>query len=148
MSPAEEPQTWQFGTDGLEPYPMPRSEMFETGRLRQVEEATRAPEPHGFDKVSREARCNCALSHRAFRVLATLEGYCFGDDRESWACNRTIGAKSGGIGPNAVRLALRELERHGYLEIVPDDRKFRGSRLRLLYTMRGPAGSEVYDDRE
>jgi hypothetical protein len=110
------------------------------GRLRPVAEPTTAPAPelHSFDQVSREARRDPRLSHRAFRVLATLEGYCFGDVRESWACNRTIGQASGGIGINAVRLALRELEKFGYLEVIPDASRMRGSRLKLLYQLKRP----------
>jgi hypothetical protein len=95
-------------------------------------------ERHGFDQVSRTARVDPRLSHRSFRVLATLESYCFGDARESWACNRTIGQASGGIGSNAVRLALRELEKLGYVRLIPDDRKMRGSRLEILYLLKRP----------
>jgi hypothetical protein len=119
---------------------MGREDMFAMGKLHPVDQPTPAPEiaDHGFDQVSKQARADPRLSHRAFRVLACLEGYCFGDNRESWACNRTIGKTSGGIGINAVRLALRELEKYGYLEVIPDPSRMRGSRLKLLYRLKRP----------
>lgn len=119
---------------------MSREAMFSFGPMRQVDEPT--PDPvearHGFDQVSRIARADPRLSHRAFRLLACLEGYCFGDDRESWVTNRTLGKQSGGIGPNAVRLGLRELEQAGYIRIDPDPSKMRGARIRLLYRLKRP----------
>ena len=127
---------------------MGREQMFATGRLRPVDEPT---EPHGFDQVSKTARKDARLSHRAFRVLATLESYCFREDRESWACNRTIGTSSGGIGPNAVRLALRELEKLGYIAIIPDISRMRGSRIQIRFHLVKPvdrADLDQADDRE
>jgi hypothetical protein len=117
---------------------MPREDMFAMGRLRPVDQPTAAPEPHPFDQVSRLARADPRLSDRAFRVLCTLEGYCFGDDRECWPSNRTIGQKSGGVGPEAIRRAIRELEKIGYLEVIPDTRRFRGQRLRITHQLRKP----------
>jgi hypothetical protein len=123
---------------------MGREEMF-AGRWRPVDDepTTEAIQPgEPFDRPPKRARTDTELSHRAFRVLACLEGYCFGEDRESWACNRSIGAASGGIGVNAVRLALRELERLGYILIIPDITRMRGSRIRLLYMLKQ---AERYD---
>ena len=118
--------------------------IFDPERWRRVEAEPTHVDPqaerHGFDRVSRQARADPRLSHKGFRVLAALEGYCFGDDRESWACNRTIGAACGGIGPNAVRLALRELAHLGYVESIPDLSRMRGSRLRILYRLKRADG--------
>lgn len=110
------------------------------GRLCFVghEPTTAETSRHGFDRVSKEARADPRLSDRAYRVLATLEGYCWGEDRESWPSNRTLGLKSGGVGPEAIRRALRELERLGYVRIVPDPTKNRGQRIELLYQLRRP----------
>lgn len=124
---------------------MPRSDLFATGRLRQVD-PTRADatEPHGFTRASLPALQDPRLSHRNFRVLAALESYCWGRDRDSWPCNRTLGLRAGGIGPNAVRQALRELEALGYLESIPDIRKFRGSRLEIRYQFRRSAEADRF----
>ncbi len=94
--------------------------------------------PHSFDQVSRIARADDRLSDRAFRVLAAIEGYCWGDRRDCWVSNRTLGKESGGVGPNTVRRSLRELERLGYLRIEPDKTKARGQRIVLLYTLKRP----------
>jgi hypothetical protein len=126
---------------------MPREDMFAMGRLRPVDQPTAAPVPHPFDQVSRLARADPRLSARGFRVYCTLEGYCFGDDRECWPSNRTIGKNSGGVGPEAVRRALRELEKLGYLEVIPDPRRYRGQRLRITHQLRKPE-RPVYEDDE
>ncbi len=94
--------------------------------------------PHSFDQVSRIARADKRLSDRGYRVLATIEGYCWGDRRDCWVSNRTLGEESGGFSPNTVRVALRELERLGYLRTEPDQAKARGQRLILLYTLKRP----------
>lgn len=93
---------------------------------------------HAFDQVSRRARSDGQLSDRAYRVLATIEHYAWGDRRDCWASNRTIGEQSGGVGPEAVRRALRELEARGYLRCEPDPTKARGQRLILLYELKRP----------
>ena len=120
---------------------MSREEMFAWGNLRPVLEETPDPETlrHGFVRGSMVALKDAELGHRSFRVLCALEGYCWGDDdRESWATNRTLGRRAGGIGPDAVRLALRELEQRGYVRIEPDPSKMRGSRIILLYQLKRP----------
>jgi len=119
---------------------MGREELYTWAGLRRVDEPTPDPETerHGFDQVSRIARADPRLSHRAFRILSCLEGYCFGDDRQSWASNRTIGKGCGGIGPNVVRLGLRELEQAGYIQIEPDRDKMRGQRISILYQLKQP----------
>ena len=94
--------------------------------------------PHSFDQVSRIARADERLSDRAFRVLAAIEGYCWGDRRDCWVSNRTLGHESGGVGPNTVRRSIRELEKLGYLRTEPDKAKARGQRLILLYTLKRP----------
>jgi hypothetical protein len=109
------------------------------GRLILVQGPSLESEsPHSFDQVSRIARADKRLSDRAYRVLATIEGYCWGDQRECWASNTTLGDQSGGVGPEAVRRAIRELETLGYLRIEPDKTKGRGHRLVLLYQLKRP----------
>ncbi len=84
------------------------------------------------------ARRDRRLGHRDFRVLCSIEGRCWGDQRDCWTSNRTLGEESGGIGPEAVRRAIRVLERLGYLRVEVDPSKVRGSRLILLYQLKGP----------
>jgi hypothetical protein len=96
------------------------------------------PEEHTFDKVPRKARSDTKLSARSYRVLAAIEGHAWGESRECWACNRTLGHEAGGIGPEAVRRAIRQLEHLGYLRVEPDPSKMRGSKLCLLYQLRKP----------
>jgi hypothetical protein len=116
---------------------MGMEQMFQMGGFRRVEATGTDPaEAHGFVKASIIALKDEALSHRSFRVLISLESYCWGDDRESWPTNRTLGLRAGGIGPEAVRQALRELERRGYLQLVPDTTRWRGSRIVLLYLLK------------
>jgi hypothetical protein len=111
-------------------------------RLIQVDAPTPEPEGHAFDQVSRVARADPRLTGSAYRILATIEGYCWGDRRDCWACNRTLGAQAGGIGPEQVRRCLRQLESAGYLKIEPDPSRKRGNRLILLYELKKP---ERYD---
>ena len=108
------------------------------GRLQLVREQSPACEPaHTFDRTSRVARADPKLSHRAYRVLAAIEGHCWGDRRDCWTSNTTLGLEAGGIGPEGVRRAIRELEKLGYLRIEPDPSKVRGHRLILLYELKG-----------
>lgn len=93
---------------------------------------------HAFDRPPRAARLDPELSATAYRVLATIEAHCYGDRRECWPSNRTIGEQSGRISPETVRRALRELEARGYLAIRPDPTKARGQRLTPLYDLAGP----------
>jgi hypothetical protein len=121
------------------------------GPLRPVAVPTPAPQPpirEPFDQTPKRARQDSQLSDRAYRVLAGLEGYCFGDDRESWVTNKTLGRVCGGKGPNAVRQALRELEALGYLRIEPDPTKMRGQRIQLLYLLKRPADVEDLEEAE
>ena len=108
------------------------------GRLQLVREQSPDSEPaHAFDRTSRVARADPRLGHRAFRVLAAIEGHCWANRRESWTSNTTLGIEAGGIGPEGVRRAIRELERLGYLRIEPDPSKIRGHRVILLYQFKG-----------
>jgi hypothetical protein len=94
--------------------------------------------PHSFDQVSRIARADKRLSDRGYRVLATIEGYCWGDRRDCWVSNRTLGEESGGVSARTTCRAIRELEQLGYLKTVPDLSKIRGHRLVLLYQLKRP----------
>jgi hypothetical protein len=107
--------------------------MFSVGSLRPVESPTPEPGRHSFARASTIALADEKLGHRSFRVLLALECYCFGDDRESWATNRTIGKRAGGIGPEAVRQGLRQLEQLGYIRLIEDKTRWRGSRIEILY---------------
>lgn len=93
---------------------------------------------HTFDRAPRTARSDRELSDRAYRVLATLEAYCWGDSRACWVSNRTIAEQSGGCHPDTIRRALRDLEARGYLRTEPDPTKVRGQRIHLLYDLAGP----------
>ena len=94
--------------------------------------------PHSFDQVSRIARADKRLSDRGYRVLAAIEGYCWGDRRDCWVSNRTFGNESGAVRPRTIRRAIRELEQLGYLRTEPDQAKARGQRLILLYRFKRP----------
>ena len=112
------------------------------GRLELVRGAQSPdPEPpHNFDRASRVARSDKRLGHRAYRVLAAIEGHCWEGRRDCWTSNTTLGEEAGGIGPEAVRRAIRELEQLGYLRVEPDPTKARGQRLILLYQLKGALG--------
>jgi hypothetical protein len=109
------------------------------GRLILVQGPSLDSEPpHSFDQVSRIARADKRLSDRGYRVLATIEGYCWGDRRDCWVSNRTLGEQSGGVSAMTARRAIRELEQLGYLRIEEDKTKARGHRLVLLYQLKRP----------
>jgi hypothetical protein len=109
------------------------------GRLELVrEQIPDAPEPHGFDQVSRVARADRNLSDRGFRLLSAIEGFCWGDDRECWPCNKTLGRHCGGVSADTIRRGLAELVRLGYIRIEPDKTKMRGQRLILNYVLKRP----------
>lgn len=93
---------------------------------------------HSFDRPPRPARVDPRLSDRAYRVLVTLEAYCWGESRECWVSNRTLAEQSGGAHPDTIRRALRQLEALGYLTTTPDPSKVRGQRIQLLYDLAGP----------
>ncbi len=134
----------------VQAHPLDDEEGPRTGRLVRVEEPTPDPEllRHGFDQVSKVARCDPRLSHRSFRVLCSLEGFCFRDDRQSWVTNRTLGRISGGIGKDAARLALRELEKLGYIRLIEDETKMRGQRIEILYRLKQPERSTEADEQD
>jgi len=110
------------------------------GRLIYVGDtpSSDTPEPHAFDQVSRVARADPKLSDRGFRLLAAIEGYCWGDSRECWPCNKTLGRQCGGVSDDTIRRGLVELVKLGYLKIIPDKTKMRGQRLVLNYVLRRP----------
>jgi Helix-turn-helix domain len=97
---------------------------------------------HRFDQVSRTARADRRLGDRAYRLLAAIESYCWGDRRDCWTCNRILGEQIGGSSPSTVRRAIRELVTAGYLRVEPDATKMRGQRLILLFEL---ARSEPYE---
>ena len=109
------------------------------GRLQLVREPS--PDlvpPHGFDQVSRVARADDRLSAQGYRVLAAIESYCWGDSRDCWTSNRTLGKQSGGVSATTARRAIHELQKLGYLRIEEDKTKVRGQRLVLLYRLKRP----------
>jgi DNA-binding transcriptional ArsR family regulator len=96
------------------------------------------PEGESFDQVPRKARADKQLSATGYRVLAAIEGGCFGSSRRCSLTNGKLGANAGGISHNTVRRALRELEELGYLRVELDKTRFRGQVLVLLYELKGP----------
>jgi hypothetical protein len=111
-------------------------------KLKRVEpelvDAQAEPEGHAFDQVSRVARADPRVTDRAYRVLATIVSYCWGISGTCFATNRTIGRQSGGVGPEAVRRAIRCLEKAGYLRVEEDNTRMRGQRIILLFKLRRP----------
>lgn len=109
------------------------------GKLILVRGPSPDPQPpHAFDQVTRVARADRRLSAQAYRVLATIESYCWGVSRECWTSNRTLGEQSGGVSTTTARRAIHELESLGYLRIEEDKTKARGQRLVLLYELKRP----------
>ena len=109
------------------------------GRLILVQGPSLDSEPpHNFDQVSGSpgptsgsptGPSGCSRRSRAIAgATAATAGF----------PNRTLGDESGGVSPNTVRIAIRELERLGYLRTEPDKAKARGQRLVLLYTLKRP----------
>jgi hypothetical protein len=133
---------WRTRVDEPAPAPAPEPKPEPQGQEpRAIDPATIADAQadelgHRFDQVSRVARADPRVTDRAYRVLATIESYCWGESRSCFATNRTIGTQSGGVGPETVRRAIRCLEKAGYLRVEEDKTRMRGSRIVLLYKIR------------